>query len=83
MKARSRNGIPFHLKSYPNLYFFKCRIPDIRYSKGKTIVFVTDICLTCYRNNPMRTNEDVSHYTTLAGNCFKCYFDIFQSLVLC
>lgn len=45
------------------------------------IVFVTDICLTCYRNNPMRTNEDVSHYTTLAGNCFKWGFFLHNSVI--
>lgn len=25
----------------------------------------------------MRTNDDASHYTTLAGNCFERHYDLF------
>lgn len=63
-------------------YIPKCRTPDIKMDRrSEDFLNIHDnICLPRCSSNPARMNEDASHYTTLAGNCFERHFGIFQSL---
>lgn len=64
-------------------YFFQCRIPDIEMD-NRSEDYIWNILynnsLNCYSNNPIRANEDATHYTTLAGIRLEVNFYKFQPL---